>query len=88
MKSTQSQHGDNSHIMLPSRNAAAQLGIEKLQASLFLGCDENEDAKEARRKHRKIARKNHLGKWCEQCNFSRSEGERVFKGIANAHGML
>ena len=80
MKNASSQHGDNRYNISPNRDIT--------QGSLVLGCDESENAKEVKRKYRKLARKYHPDKWCGQCNFSRSEGERIFKGIANAYDML
>jgi len=48
------------------------------------GCSD----REIHRKYRLLVCKYHSNKWCDRCLFMKSEGEEIFKNVANVYNKL
>ena len=71
-----------------SRGTVETASLSRRQSLSTLNCNSGKNQREARRKHRVIARKHYPGKWCTEWNFSKEGGMKIFKGAASAHELL
>ena len=76
------------YTVTPQRIIPISNTMSRRDALKVLNLDSKCSDSEIRRKYRFLARKYHPDKWCDRCVFSRSEGEEIFKSIANAFNKL
>ena len=84
----QTPNVDSRHEMSPNKEIIEPTNMNRRQALRILDCDHDENTREVHRKHRMLARKHHPEKWRDAHEFSREDGMKIFKGIANAYEVV
>ena len=80
----QTPSSDSRCKMSPNGEIIELTNMSRRQALWILDCDHDENPRETRRKHMMLVRKHHPDKWRDVHEFSREDGMKIFKGIANA----
>ena len=84
----QPSNSNGRHRASPNRDTIEPASLSRRQALRILNCNSDENQREIHRKHRALVRKCHPGKFCVECESSKEDSMKIFKGIEHACELL